>query len=199
VQAGDVMVAWLAIGNPVTGFSFGSGWSPFSWSPLVDGSAYQVFGLYKVATAADAGATYTAAWSGSSKGTLTIAAYSGVDTSAPVAGTAGAVDNSSSTTTSTPALAASATPSWAVALYSIRSSTSTQSNNSWTPDPAFTRRVNANNSAAASSPWVAVAVADAASADTTSPHSYSATAVYPETHKTAAIVYLRQAPSGVSP
>jgi parallel beta-helix repeat protein len=198
VQAGDVMVAWLALTNPVSGFTFGSGWTPFSWSPLVDGSSYQVFGYYKVATAADAGATYTASWTGTSKGTFAIAAYSGVDNSAPLAGSAALVDNNSSTSLTTPSLASSASTSWAVAFYSIRSSTTSQSNNSWTPDPVLVERVDANNSAAASSPWVAIEAADSAAAVTTSPHSYTATAAYPESHKAAALIYLRQAPSGVN-
>ena len=85
------MVAWLTLGNPVSGFSLSSGWTPFSWSPMVDGTAYQVFGYYKVATAADGGATYTASWTGTSKGAFTIAAYSGVDNAAPLAGSAGLV------------------------------------------------------------------------------------------------------------
>jgi parallel beta-helix repeat protein len=197
VQAGDVLVAWLALGNPVSGFTFGSGWTPFTWSPLADGTSYQVFGYYKVATAADVGATYTASWTSNSKGTLTIAAYSGVDNAAPLAGSAGLVDNNSSTSLTTPSLASSAATSWAVALHSIRSTTSSQSNNSWTPDPALVQRVGANNSPALSGPWVAVEVADSQAAVSMSTHSYTAVAVYPESHKAAALVYLRQAPSGV--
>lgn len=198
VQAGDVMVAWLATSNQVSGFTFGSGWTPFSWSPLVDGTINQVFGYYKVATPADAGATYSASWTGSSKGTFTIAAYSGVDNATPLAGSAGLIDNNSSTSLATPSLAPSAATSWAVALYSIRSSTTSQKNNSWTPDPALVERADANNSGAASSPWVAVEVADSNAAVSTSAGSYTATAVYPESHKAAALVYLRQAPSGVN-
>ena len=196
VQPGDVMVAWLALGSPVTGFTFGSGWTPFSWSPVTDGTAYQVFGYYKVATSADAGATYTASWTGSAKGAFTIAAYSGVDNAAPLAGSAALVDNNSSASLTTPSLAPSASGSWAVALYSIRSTTSTNKNSSWTPDPALTERVDANNSAAASSPWVAVEVADSASAVGTSASSYTATAAFAESHKAAALIYLRQAPGG---
>ena len=197
VQPGDVMVAWLTLGNPVSGFSLSSGWTPFSWSPMVDGTAYQVFGYYKVATAADGGATYTASWTGTSKGAFTIAAYSGVDNAAPLAGSAGLVDNNSSTSLSTPSLASSAATSWAVALYSIRLTTSSNKNNSWTPDPALTERVDANNSAAASSPWAAIEVADSQGAVSTSTNSYTAQAVYAESHKAAALVYLRQAPNGV--
>lgn len=197
VQPGDVMVAWLAMTNSVSGFTFGSGWTPFTWSPVVDGTSYQVFGYYKVATTADAGATYTASWTGSSKGAFAIAAYSGVDNAAPLAGSAALVNNNSSTSLTTPSLASSATPSWAVALYSIRSSTTANKNNSWTPDPALVERVDANNAAAASSPWVAIEVADSQSAVGASANSYTAQAVYAESHKAAALVYLRQAPSGV--
>ena len=127
---------------------------------MADGTAYQVFGYYKVATSADAGASYTASWTTSAKGTFAITAYSGVDNSAPLAGSAGSVDDTSSSSLTTPSLAPSAATSWAVALYSIRSTTSANKNNSWTPDPALTERVNANNSAAASSQWVAIEVAD---------------------------------------
>jgi parallel beta-helix repeat protein len=198
IQAGDVMVAWLALGTPVTGLSFGSGWTAFSWSPVTDGTAYQVFGYYKVATSADVGATYTATWTNSSKGTFAIAAYSGVDNAAPLAGSGALVDNNSSTSLTSPSLPSSATPSWAVAFYSIRSSTSTNKNNSWTPDPALTERIDANNTAAASSPWVAIEVADSSATVGASANSYTATAVYPESHKAAALIYLRQAPSGVN-
>lgn len=197
VQPGDVMVAWLALASPVTGFSFGSGWTPFSWSPVVDGTAYQVFGYYKVATSADAGASYTASWTGTAKGTLAIAAYSGVDNAAPLSGSAALVDNNSSTSLTTPSLASSAAASWAVGLSSIRSTTSTNKSNSWTPDPALTERADANNSAAASSPWVAVEIADSQGTVGASANSYTAQAVFAESHKAAAVVYLRQAPSGV--
>ncbi len=202
VQPGDVMIAWLALGSSITGFSFGSGWTPFTWSPVVDGTSYQVFGYYKAATAADVGATYTASWTSSSKGTFAIAAYSGVDNAAPLAGSAALVDNNTTTSLTTPTLGPSAATSWAVALYSIRSTTSSQSNNSWTPDPALVQRINANNSAATSSQWVAIAVEDSNAAVGTSPpcaatRSYTAVAAYPESHKAAAVVYLRQAPSGV--
>ncbi len=192
VQPGDVMIAWLALASPVTGFSFGSGWTPFSWSPVVDGTAYQVFGYYKVATSADAGASYTASWTGNAKGTFAIAAYSGVDNAAPLAGTAALVNNTSSTSLTTPSLASSAATSWAVGLYSIRSTTSTNKNTSWTPDPALTERVDVNNSAAASSPWAAVEIADSNGNVGTSAHSYTAQAVFAESHKAAALVYLRQ-------
>ena len=200
IQPGDVMVAWLSLGSPVTGFTFGSGWTPFTWSPLVDGTAGQVFAYYKVATSADAGATYTASWTTSAKGTFAISAYSGVDNSAPLAGSAGRVDDSSSASLTTPSLASSAATSWAVALYSIRSTTSANKNNSWTPDPALTERVDANNSAAASSQWVAIEVADSQGAVSMAPpyvHSYTAVAAFSEAHKAAALIYLRQAPSGV--
>jgi parallel beta-helix repeat protein len=203
VRPGDVMIAWLALGYQVSGFTFGSGWTPFSWSPEVDGTAYQVFGYYKVATSADEGASYTASWTTSAKGTFAIAAYSGVDDSAPLAGSAALVDDSSSNTLTTPSLAPTAATTWAVALYSIRSTTSSNSNNSWTPDPALTQRVNANNSAGASSPWVAISVADSNGGITlpvatcAGAKSYKATAVYAEAHKAAALIYLRQAPSGV--
>lgn len=201
VQPGDVMIAWLALGYQVTGFSFGSGWTPFSWSPAADGTAWQAFGYYKVATSADAGASYTASWTGSAKGTFTIADYSGVDSAAPLAGTAALIDTNSSNALSTPVLASSAATSWAVALYAIRSTTSANSNNSWTPDPALTQRVNANNSAATSSPWAAIAVSDSngavhAPAFCAAARSYTATAVFAEGHKAAAIIYLRQAPNG---
>ncbi len=200
VQPGDVMIAWLSLGYPVSGFTFGGGWIPFSWSPLIDGTADQVFGYYKVATSADAGASYTASWTTTAKGTFTIADYSGVDNAAPLAGTAGLISDNTSTSLTTPSLDPSAGTSWAVALYSIRSTTSSRSNNSWTPDPALVQRVNANNSATASSPWVAIAVADSNGAVTPGScqaYSYTAVAAYPESHMAAALVYLRQAPSGV--
>jgi parallel beta-helix repeat protein len=203
VQPGDVMIAWLALGYQVSGFTFGSGWTPFSWSPVTDGTSDQVFGYYKVAAAADVGASYTASWTTSAKGTFSIAAYSGVDASAPLAGSAALVDNSSSNTLTTPSLAPSAATSWAVALYAIRSTTSSHNNNSWTPDPALTQRVNANNAAAGSSPWVAISDADSNGAVSlpvaacAAARSYTATAVYAESHKAAALIYLRQAPGGV--
>jgi parallel beta-helix repeat protein len=202
VSPGDVMIAWLVLSNPVSGFSFGSGWTPFSWSPVTDGTAYQAFGYYKVATAADVGATYTASWTSNAKGTFAIADYTGVDGSTPLAGSTALVDDSSSNTLTTPSLAPSAATSWAVALYSIRSTTAANKNNTWTPDPALVERVDANNSAAASSAWASIEVSDSNAAVATpvatcaAARSYTATAVYAESHKASAIVYLRQAPPG---
>jgi hypothetical protein len=157
--------------------------------------------LYKVVTSADVGASYSASWSSTSKGTFAIADYSGVDNAAPLAGNAATVDNNSSTSLSTPTLAPSAATSLAVTFYGIRSTTSANKNNSWTPDTALVERVDANNSAAGSSPWAAIAVDDSngpvsAPAACAAARSYTATAVFAESHKAAAIVYLRQAPSG---
>lgn len=200
-QAGDLMIAWLALGSVVSSFNFSPGWTPFSWSPVVDGSAYQVFAYYKVAGAGDSGATYTASWSGKAHGVFVIAAYSGIDSVAPLAGSAALVDDSSSSSLSTQVLAPSAAPSWAVALYSLRSTTSSKSSNSWTSDPALVQRLSANNSASTSSPWVAVAVDDSngavsAPAPCAAARSYTAAAIYTEPHKASAVVYLRQAPTG---
>jgi parallel beta-helix repeat protein len=202
ISPGDLMIAWLPLGSPVTGFSFGSGWTPFSWSPVTDGTAYQAFGFYKIATAADVGATYTASWTSSAKGTFTIVDYTGADDSAPLAGSSALVDDTESNTLSTPVLAPSAATTWAVALYSVRSTTSANKNNSWTPDPALVQRVNANNSGATSSQWVTISVADSNGAialpvtTCTAARSYTATAVYAEEHMASAIVYVRQAPAG---
>jgi parallel beta-helix repeat protein len=202
IKPGDLMIAWLPLGSPVTGFSFGSGWTPFSWSPVTDGTAFQAFGFYKIVTAADAGATYTASWTSSAKGTFTIVDYTGVDDSAPLAGSSALVNDTESNTLSTPTLAPSAATSSAVALYSIRSTTSANKNNSWTPDPALVQRVNANNSGSPSSQWVTISVADSNGAITlpvatcAGARSYTATAVDAEEHMASAIVYVRQAPAG---
>lgn len=194
--SGDLLVAWLAFGSPVTAISGLSGWTQLPWSPLVDGTNSAVSAYYTVATAEQA--TVPIAWTGSSKGVLTLIGYRGADPVAPVAASAGAVSDGVRTASiATPSLNAPDASLWALSLTMTRTTTSTSSAITWTADPALVERVDASNVAAASSPWVGVQLADSGGPVTAGTHRYVATASAAETHHESAVLLLR--PAGGTP
>jgi parallel beta-helix repeat protein len=187
--AGDLLVAWLGFTNATSAIAGMDGWTPLPGSPMIDGTLHTTAAYYKVAAAGEPSPTVS--WTTTSKATFAVAAYRGVDVTDPVAAGAGrACDLLAAGTVTTPVVAAPGPGTWAVALFASRSSTATAKNITWEPDPLLTERLDANNSAALSSPWVGVSIADSAGAVSVGNHSYAATTSFIEAHHHSALLYL---------
>ena len=186
---GDLLIAWLGFTNATSAIEGMDGWTQLPWSPLIDGTLHTTAAYYKVAAAGEAPPTLT--WTTTSKGTFAVAAYRGVDAADLVAANGGMIcDLQASSTVSTPLVATPKAGTWAVALFASRSSTATQKNISWEPPPLLTERLDANNAAALSSPWVGVAIADSAGAVSVNSHSFTATPSFLEAHHNSALIFL---------
>ena len=195
-QAGDLLVAWMSFPDNISGLSGMSGWTEFSWSPLVDGTTWNVHCFYKIATASEQPPTIS--WTTKSKPVVEISDWRGVNQSSPFVASGGVVDSSSSKNVVGPALTNAAAGAWAVAMFSIRTSYSADKSTSYASivPGGLTKRVDANTGAASSAPWAAAATADSNGAVGTGSHQYTGdtTATTATSHKAAALLYL--APGG---
>jgi hypothetical protein len=195
-QTGDLLVAWMSFPDNTSGLSGMSGWTEFSWSPLVDGTTWNVHCFYKIATASEPAPTIS--WTTKSKPLVEVADWRGVNQSSPFVASAGAVDSSNSTNVVGPALTNTAADAWAVALFSIRTSYSADKGASYASflPGGLTKRLDANTGAASSAPWAAAAAADSNGAVGPGSHQYTGgtTATKATSHKAGALLYL--APGG---
>lgn len=119
VQPGDVMVMFLSLASTAA-ITDPAGWQPLG---TTDGGALRTRAWYKVAAAADAGATVNVSVDGSIKGNLTIAAYRGADSAAPVFLAAAAPGTTAVRTTPTAPVAV--VGSWALSYWAHRDSAAT--------------------------------------------------------------------------
>ncbi len=134
----------------------------------------------------------TASWTGTGRAVAHVLEYDGVNTSGPLSGTGGGAQaGSSSTSAPTGSLAAGSSTYWALAGFYNRQTSSGNKNTTFTADGALTERTDSNNSAAASSPWIAMEVADGnAAIGNTSSHSFTATASFANSHTGGLLTYL---------
>ncbi len=197
-QSGDLLVAWMSFPDNTSGLSGMSGWTEFPWSPLVDGTTWNVHCFYKIAAASETAPTIS--WTTKSKPVVEISDWRGVNQSSPFVASAGAVDSSSSVDVVGPTLANATPGAWAVAMFSIRTSYSADKSTSYANlvPGGLSKRVDANTGAASSAPWAAAAMADSNGPASTGTLQYTGdtTASKATSHKTAALLYL--APGGGS-
>jgi PKD repeat protein len=122
VQAGDQLLLFLSQNtHATTGTPTGGGWTPLR---RLDGGYATTTVWHKTATAGMAGTTVQVTLGQQSKGNLVLAAYRGVDTSAPVA-FASATEATSSAARTTPTATVTAAQSWGVSYWLHGDSTST--------------------------------------------------------------------------
>jgi acid phosphatase type 7 len=134
--------------------------------------------------------TYTPSWGKSGKVAMIMAAYSGVDPTAPVLAKAIVAETVSRTAHTTPTVVNTNAGAWAVALYADRSTSSSARNSDWTADPGLSERADVNNYAASLSPWVSAQFADSNGPVSTGGHAYTATATVAQSDATMALLYL---------
>jgi hypothetical protein len=186
----------MSFPDNTSGFSGMSGWTEFSWSPLVDGTTWNAHCFYKIATASEPAPT--ASWTTKSKPLVEVSDWRGVNQSSPFVASGGAVDSSSSTNVVGPTLTNTAANAWAVAMFSIRTSRSADKSTTYANvvPGGLSKRMDANTGAASSAPWAAAATADSNGAVGTGSHQYTGdtTAATATSHKAAALLYL--SPSG---
>lgn len=186
--AGDLLIAWCEIGQLVTNFSTPTGWTQFSWSPVVDAGNSNAFAFWKIAVNSEPSPSVS--WTTSSKGVITCLAYSSVDNANPIGNSNVNVETASQTTATTPSLAATANQ-WAVTIHSSRTSTVGNKAPTWAPAPSGeTQRNSTDNSAAGAAPWNSVVAYDSNGVVTVASHSYTATSNFTESHHKSALIYL---------
>lgn len=188
IQAGDLLIAWLGFGIVPSSVSGMTGWTAFSWSPQTDGTNNAQYAYWKLAGSSETNPSVT--WSTTAKGVFTCVAYRGADQTTPIIASDGRIRTTSTTDVVTANLANPDATAWAVMISATRSSTSGNKAIAYTPDAALTERNDTNNSAAGSSPWVGVQVADSNGAVTAAAHLYTAVANFTEAHHTAGLFYI---------
>lgn len=188
--AGAVCYAWVAVGSSNAGAPSiaATGWTTVQGAADSTTAEYAV--LRRVKQSGDT--TFTVTWTTAAHAEAVWASWTGVNTSTPDESSAIATNGvTSRTAVPTPTATPTAADRWAVGFFSARTSTSANKNITWTPDAAQTERVDANNSAGASSPWAGSEIADTAAAVTQAAHSYTAThAPAAESHDGSAILFL---------
>jgi large repetitive protein len=126
VRPGDVMVLALSI-NRTTSISNPSGWTA-AGSQAGGSGEVQTRLWTRVATAADAGSSVSATLGTRAKFALTLAAYSGVDSAAPVVAAVGVAETSKRAAHSTPAVASVGDGNWLLSYWTDKSSATSQWN-----------------------------------------------------------------------
>jgi PKD repeat protein len=133
-SAGDRLVLALSLNNTARTFTgpTGAGWTLLD--DVIAGDMRTAVWT-KVATAAMGGATVSVPLSGVSKFTVTLAAYTGVDSTASTLPFARAIDTSNHAARQTPSVNAPA-GAWVISYWADKSSTTT----AWTPPGSVTER-----------------------------------------------------------
>jgi hypothetical protein len=135
--------------------------------------------------------TFSFGWTTSTKGTLTWASWTGLDNATPDEGAALATNGvTSRTAVPTPTGTPTAANRWAVGFFANRTTNVANKPITYTPDAAQTERIDVDNAAAGSAPWVGTEIADTNSAVTQAAHSYTATHNAAESHDGSAILFL---------
>ena len=194
-QAGDLLIAWLSFADNAQSVTGMTGWTEFPWSPLDDGTSWHVRCFYKIAAASDAAPTIR--WTNNSKAVFETAAWRGVSQTSPILASAGALDLLRSNNVIGPTATTTLANEWAVALFTLRTSNSTDKNTSFsgfTPT-GLSKRADANLSTSAYASWVGAAIADSSGGVTAGNHQYTGltTATQGSSHKAGALIYLTPA------
>jgi hypothetical protein len=135
--------------------------------------------------------TFSFGWTTSTKGTLTWASWTGLDSATPDEGAALATNGvTSRTAVPTPTATPTAADRWAVGFFANRTTNVANKPITYTPDAAQTERIDVDNNAAGSAPWVGTEIADTNSAVTQAAHSYTAAHNVAESHDGSAILFL---------
>src|SRR6266496_970214 len=191
---GAWVYAWVALGINAGAVS-STGWT--SLLDADDGTSAHYALLRRQKVAGDT--TFMFSWTTSTKGTIGWASYTGLD---PTTVDEGATLVTNGVTSRTAVPTPSATPTaanrWAVAFFGVRTTTVGNKPISWTPDAATTERLDVDNNAAGSAPWMGLEIADTNSAVTQASHSYTATHNAAESHDGSAILFLIPAPTATT-
>ena len=183
--------AWCALAS-APGSITATGWTPVQAAAEGANAGYAI--LRRLKQAGDT--TFTFSFS-SAKGIIGWVSYTGVNTVTPDEASAIATNGvTGRTVVPTPTATPLGTGRWAVAFFAVRTTNSANKLISWTPGAGITERVDANNNAAATSPWLGEEIADTNGTVTVAAQSYTATHNASESHDGSAILFL--VPPGAS-
>ncbi len=132
-EEGDALLLFFATNTTTPTYTYPAGWTEVE---ALNGSGFVGRAFTKVATAADLGSTVQITSSGYAKSDLTLAAYRGTDPADPIAASAGALDNVSRATHTSPTVTAPDGSGWLVTYWADKSSGTT----GWTPPDGQTFR-----------------------------------------------------------
>lgn len=163
-----------------------TGWTKVLEGNSAAGSHYALYRRKKVG----GDTTFSISWPTSTKGCIGWQQWTGLDGTSPDELAQFMIHNVSGTTYPTPSITPGGSDRWATAWSYTRSTTPANKAITWTADAALVERLDVNNSAAASAPWTGLQVADSAAAVTAAAHSYTATAIFSESHGGAILLYL---------
>jgi hypothetical protein len=193
---GDWVYCWVALGLN-SGAVSATGWT--SLLDADEGTSAHYALLRRQRQAGDT--TFSFGWTTSTKGTLGWASWSGLDGTTPDEGAALATNGSTSrTAVPTPSATPTTATRWAASAFANRTTSVGNKPITWTSDGAQTERLDVDNNAAGSAPWVGLEIADTNATVTQAAHTYTAThAPAAETHDGSAIWFLiPAAPVGVT-
>lgn len=122
VKRGDVMLLMLSMNDEDISISKPSGWRTIGTR---SDESMKTRAWYRVARSGDAGSTVKVALGTRRKATLTVAAYSGVDTTDPLVAYKAKVESKVRARHKTPALAAGVDGAWAVSYFTDKTSGTT--------------------------------------------------------------------------
>lgn len=136
VQAGDLLVVFLAANTTATTYSTPAGWTQIE-SVAGDGTVGLAYS--RLAAAGDAGGSMTVTSGGFAKDVMTIAAYRGAADASPITDSAVALQTSSTTAHVTPGVTAVDGDDWLVSFWADKSSATT----GWALPAGVTQRATA--------------------------------------------------------
>lgn len=194
--------AWCAISTGATtqtGVPSSAGWTAVQSVQTAGGTSGATYAVFRrLKQSGDT--TFTFSWAtNSGKGAFSWVSWTGVDGSTPDESSAIALnDTVQRSSVPTPSATPTAAGRWAVAFFGQRATASVLKPTSWGPDAALTDRQEADNSTAASSPWLSADIEDSNGTVTVAAHSYTSTSNASNAHDGSAILFLIPAAAAAS-
>ena len=125
-QVGDALVLFFAANTTTPTYTYPAGWTAVGGA--LNGSGIVGRAFTKVATAADLGSTVRVTSTSYAKSDMALAVYRGTDGTTPVAASAGALDNTTTTAHTSPTVNAPAGSKWLITYWADKST----STSAWT-------------------------------------------------------------------
>jgi hypothetical protein len=190
--AGAWCYLWCAISTASTtqaGVPSSASWTTLQSVQTASGTSGACYAVYRRQKQAG-DTTFSFTWTANAKGVFAWASYAGLNSTPDEQSAIALNDTTSRAGVPTPSATPSNSNRWALAFFGQRSTTTGNRPTAWTHDAALTERKEADNSAAASSPWLGADIEDSNGPVTQAAHSYTATSNQTESHDGSAILFL---------
>lgn len=190
---GSWVYVWAALSTGATTqitVPSSAGWTQLQSAQTSAGTSGSSFSLYRRQKQLG-DTTFTFSWATSAKGVFAWASYTGLDGVTPDEQSAIAInDVTSRSAVTTPTATPTTANEWALCFFGQRSTNTAARPSAWTTDAALIERIESDNSAAASSPWLGADIEDSNGVVTQASHSYTATSNQTQSHDGSAILFL---------